>query len=302
MPEDLPWSRFVDLKVNSTNPITYPAVNRPRNGIDNTNRAFDYIQNSYLLRAQFKDCFDSNDSFFIRENAPYSLLELAIAFSGPIPADKEKLEINLELHNGYHYIPLDIPTSFDLLTESGCNRGVDSETAQTVYYINWGDDSLSDIEIADAAKHFCDQKMPQFDTLWQYSAITDEDEKIKALKELNDQTKNDIILVQDLHKILILLSQISIDSFTGVAGPARHKVFLRSSTKMVDSDGSNVIHIVDSPPLDFAFFNNYGIVGNGAPTIYTDDYHDKYIEYGKLTRGGKPDTPGRLPSKFQTFL
>lgn len=300
MPEDLPWTRFVDLNVNTTNPISYPIARTQRNSMENTNQALDYIQNSYLIRAQFKDAFDSNSKYFIRENAPYSLLEMTVAFSGPLPVDKDKFEMNLELHNGYHYIPLDLSTDFDLPREKRCNRGVDSETGQTVYYINWGDESLNDDENSDSAQHFCDEKMTQFNALWQYSAIEKDLEKENALRKLNESVKNDILPMNNLQKILILLSQLRIDPY-GLPTSGKHDVFIRASSNMIDSDGSSVIHIVDSSPIDFSFYNNYGMRGSGAPTVFSEEFKDRFLEYRRLTRGGKPPRPSRLPLRFQSF-
>ena len=200
------------------------------------NIALVQIKYDFLLEAGYRDVFSH-----VNGN-PSTLLQLTVKLGEILQTSSpKKMTIGVEIHNGYHYFPLDTQ-EIDLLNEVNCNRGIDPDTGQTLYFVNWYDSDIRDLEYQIGI--FCDLNYRYFDHIWKYSEIAKDDERRKAIQQLQDTVKNDGNGILNLAKAILLMSRLE-KEWDGSLTCSSDKLFLRVCAWVEDSTGRTTSQVVD---------------------------------------------------------
>lgn len=196
--------------------------------------------------------------------------------------------LSVQLHNRYHYLPLSLGQDFDLLSEKGCNRGLDEETQQTIYYLHWYD---KDLTLADqTSKVFCLEayNYKSFNAVWEYDKITDPKSKQQALEVLFSTVKKDMVGISHLAKTVLVMSKVALMVEDGDSENKTHPIFLRVAASLTDAVGVEVNRVVDVP-LTVA-----------PVTTFFDERQtlEKILQYSQDTMGEPPENLTPLPSHY----
>ncbi len=298
--DKLDWTTFIELMPDfDKHPISLPGNNQNcMANFENAYAAFSDIRFRFIPRANYRAKYDA-DSSWNRDMKQYTILQTILAFSNDLSGSKDKFELSVEIHNDYNYFSLDIPSELNLLSEKYCNKGIDSETKQILYLINWCDSDIIPSRfsidrrknLTNLCKHYCNENYDYFNAIWNYDGL-EENKKKDALKNLNTTIKSDLIKTRNLNQALVVLSRARHGGYSIILSG---DVYLRIASRLNDTEGPEVNRILDIK-IDVDIDYCYEWMTSPKYQIIRD--YEQYLDDNY--NNGKPHPLDPLPERFLT--